>query len=242
MKLKTKKYKAILSISILTSLGTSVMMINNYGHIENNTYSSEESTQEISLNLGRDHSSLIDSNGDLWMWGKNNNKQIAKKKKSIINEPVNITQESTNPLYGKTIKAVALGGNHTVAIDSEGNLWTWGYNGNGQLGNGKQGSDPINITEQEENPIYGKTIEQVSATHTYSAAIDSTGDLWMWGDNSKGQLGNGTTTNSSTPINIKEAFNYGLNAENYTIDGITVKYSKNEIKLKADHNTTAIMN
>ena len=62
MKLKTKKYKAILSVSILTILGTSGIIINNSKSIEKETYSSKQIEQ---VALGRHHSAAIDYKGNL---------------------------------------------------------------------------------------------------------------------------------------------------------------------------------
>lgn len=101
-------------------------------------------------------------------------------------------------------KNVATGYYHTAAIKQDGTLWTWGYNEYGQLGNGSDyytdGSDatkfsPVNIAP-------GSTWESVATGWFHTVAIKSDGTLWGWGNNEKGQLGNGTTIDKNLPQQI----------------------------------------
>ena len=202
MKLKTKTYKSILSISILTSLGIGTMMTNSYEDIETNTSSSHPLEQII---IGGNHSSLIDSTGDLWMWGDNGNGKLGDGSDQDRPIPINISDQENDPFDEAQITQVVVGDQHSAAIDENGDLWMWGDNKYGQLGNGTNGPPsytPINISQQINNPLGETRIEQVSLGHLHSAAIDEDGNLWMWGWNSRSQLGDGSTTNSSTPINI----------------------------------------
>lgn len=114
----------------------------------------------------------------------------------------------TGMLTGKTAEAAekkvvktALGGTHSAAIDSEGNLWMWGSNAYGAIGNGKSGENmsvgtPIKIMSG---------VSQVSlspGTWNSSGAVTRDGNLYMWGNNRFGQLGDGTTTDSLKPKKI----------------------------------------
>ena len=100
-------------------------------------------------------------------------------------------------IMGKT-SSISVGYYHSMAIDSEGNLWTWGYNGYGQLGDGTttQRTSPVQIKQ-------GTKFTQVSASNDHGMVIDSEGNLWAWGVNDVGQLGDGTTTNKTSPVQIK---------------------------------------
>ena len=100
-------------------------------------------------------------------------------------------------IMGKT-SSISVGYYHSMAIDSEGNLWTWGYNGNGQLGDGTttNKTSPVQIKQ-------GTKFTQVSASKEHGMVIDSEGNLWAWGVNDVGQLGDGTTTNKTSPVQIK---------------------------------------
>ena len=84
---------------------------------------------------------------------------------------------------------IAAGDNHTMALESDGTLWAWGGNGQGQLGDGTwiDKNSPIQIgTDNKWVFVAG------GASHT--VALKSDGTLWAWGSNYHGELGDGTTT------------------------------------------------
>jgi hypothetical protein len=78
----------------------------------------------------------------------------------------------------------------------QGNLFTWGRNNSGALGD--------NTTTQRNIPVTtfagGANWKQVAGGGIHTAAIKTDGTLWTWGNNAYGQLGNNTTTNRSTPV------------------------------------------
>jgi len=140
------------------------------------------------VSAGWDHTAAIKTDGTLWAWGNNWFGQLGDGTTINSNTPV---QESTHASNWVTISA---GGGHTVAIKTDGSLWTWGWNILGQLGLGD--------TTNRETPVQvlpGTTWETVSAGD-HTAAIKTDGSLWAWGKNTYGQLGDGTTIDSNTPV------------------------------------------
>ena len=140
-----------------------------------------------------EHTLGIDEQGNLWAWGRNENGELGNG---------TTTRSSSIPVQikeGTKFKKVGSGHWYSLAIDEQGNLWAWGYNRNGQLGDGTTTNSSIPIQIKE-----GTKFKEVSAGLYHSLAIDEQGNLWAWGDNRYGQLGDGTTTNSSIPIQIKE--------------------------------------
>ena len=136
----------------------------------------------------------IDSKGNLWGWGYNAHAQLG-------NGQSGDQLCSQNPIQinsGVKYKDVAAGYIHTVALDIEGNLWSWGNNGYGQLGNGStlNSKRPVKINTQVK-------FDKITAGQHRSAAIDTEGNLWAWGNNTNGQLGDGTTNNRNTPVQIQ---------------------------------------
>ena len=105
-------------------------------------------------------------------------------------------------IMGKT-SSISAGSSHTLLIDSNGGLWAFGYNGNGELGDGTttQRTSPVQIKQ-------GTKFTQISAGGYYSMAIDSEENLWAWGGNGNGQLGDGTTTQRTSPVQIKQGTKY----------------------------------
>ena len=89
------------------------------------------------------------------------------------------------------------GGVHTIAIKTDGTLWSWGYNGWGQLGLGDttQRTTPTQVGTET-------TWASVSGGDYYTIAIKTDGTLWSWGYNSYGQLGLGDTSQRSTTTQV----------------------------------------
>jgi alpha-tubulin suppressor-like RCC1 family protein len=98
------------------------------------------------------------------------------------------------------VQAISVGGRHVLALGSGGTVLAWGDNTSGQLGNGTTGAGA-----SAENPVAVKGltgVTQVSAGAEHSLAVLSNGTVMAWGDNSHGELGNGTTTSSAVPVAV----------------------------------------
>jgi len=92
---------------------------------------------------------------------------------------------------------MAFGQNHALAIDKLGQVWSWGENGNGQLGDG--------TNSRRTAPVQVPGLQQataVSAGAFYSLALTADGTLWAWGSNSLGELGADTVTSRAVPIPV----------------------------------------
>ena len=94
-------------------------------------------------------------------------------------------------------KTVAMGLDHTAAITENGDLYCWGENDHGQVGNGSttDQTKPVRILEHAAS---------VSLGSHHSTAIMENGDLYCWGWNYYGQIGNGSTTDQTRPVKILE--------------------------------------
>ena len=128
---------------------------------------------------------------ELWTWGRNDFGQLGDGTTTNRSSPVTTASGGTN------WKWVDVGGNlTTVAIKTDGTLWTWGYNNSGQLGNGTTTSRSSPGTTAGG----GTNWKQVSDGGSHTAAIKTDGTLWTWGINNRGNLGDGTVTNRSSPV------------------------------------------
>jgi alpha-tubulin suppressor-like RCC1 family protein len=99
--------------------------------------------------------------------------------------------------------SVAAGDFHTCAIDTSNQAWCWGSNQYGALGNGKTAdkNKPVAVSgEFQFMAIAAGGIEGTSSPADFSCGITTRGAVYCWGYNGNGQLGNGTTTNSSVPV------------------------------------------
>ena len=109
-------------------------------------------------------------------------------------------KSSPEEVKGKKYVSVAAGYAHTLAIDEAGYLWAWGLNNYGQLGKGHTTKSSIPLEVKAGTKFIA--IAAGGVDDGFSLAIDSNGSLWAWGRNAYGQLGDGTTTNRTSPVII----------------------------------------
>ena len=149
------------------------------------------------VSAGEYHSLGLRNDGTVWAWGYNAFGQLGNNTTTNSNKAVEVLNTSGTPL--SNIVAIAAGENHSLAVDSSGNLWAWGYNNSGQLGDGTT----TNHLEAEQISLSGTMVTQVAGGGFYSLAITSTGTVLAWGANTYGELGDGTTTNRLTPVAVQ---------------------------------------
>lgn len=139
---------------------------------------------------GEDNTCAIKTDGTLWTWGRNDYGELGTNDRTARSSPVQTVAGGTN------WKQVAQGTGHTVAIKTDGTLWTWGRNNYGQLGD--------NTRTNRSSPVQtisgGTDWKQVACGRLHTAAIKTDGTLWLWGVNFQGHLGDNTTTDKSSPV------------------------------------------
>ena len=100
-----------------------------------------------------------------------------------------------------------------MAVRADGSLWVWGSNQYGARGDGTSGdniADPVQVPIPNRVTTPSRTGKHAVAVGTSAyAAIDTEGQVWMWGANWNGRLGDGTTTSRYTPARVKKSANPG---------------------------------
>ena len=132
--------------------------------------------------------------GSLYSWGSDTQGELGHSTYYVnLSGPVQVGE-------GTTWGNIAGGGGHTLATKTDGTLWSWGKNNNGQLGNGNAGN-----YERRSSPVQVgalTTWREVACGSKHSLAIKNNGTLWSWGCNFTGALGDGTTTYLSSPVQV----------------------------------------
>ncbi len=150
----------------------------------------------VSTEPGLDFTVARRSDGSLWSWGGNAGGQLGDGTITPRSTPVMIDAP-------RSWAAQSAGSAHTVAIRADGTLWSWGDNSASQLGDGTTISNllptPISVTQPSSATNDWRA---VSAGDLHTLALKTDGTLWAWGDNTSGQLGDGTTAQRTVPKQV----------------------------------------
>jgi alpha-tubulin suppressor-like RCC1 family protein len=141
---------------------------------------------------GRAHSLVLTREGNIFGWGNNTGGQFGNL--SNLSSAVPVATTMTNVLAGQRVVTVAAGVNHSVALARSGLVFCWGVNSHGQLGTGDGANynQPVVVADAG-TPMAGKPIVAISAGHQHTLALAADGQIFAWGDNAFGQLGNGSS-------------------------------------------------
>lgn len=140
----------------------------------------------------------LTDDGKVYAWGDNGYGQLGDG--TYTTRLVPVATNMSGALSGKTVKMIFTGHDQTYALDSDNKLYAWGFNGNGQLGDGTT-ADKIVPTAINMAPFNGRTIVTLSS-HYHTLAIMSDASIFAWGYNIYGMIGNGTTVDQLTPTRI----------------------------------------
>jgi len=137
----------------------------------------------------------LDSNGFVWAWGRNTVGQVGRSTGGTPQAmPVRVLRSliSTDPLDG--VIAIAANNGSAAALRQDGTVWTWGFNSNGQLGDGTLTNRAFAAPVQESSGGSLGNILTISGGTFFFLASRADGSARGWGQNANGQLGDGTTT------------------------------------------------
>ncbi len=176
----------------------------------------------------------VSSNTDIATVDKYTGKVNAKKEgkayitlKSVSGEDEAVVKVNVIGEDKKTAEKVVVGNIHSLALKQDGTIWAWGDNSNGEIGNGVANSayitEPTQVEKGEYTEVIQSTspdgsivttttkaqktlddIKDIAAGYYYNLALDAEGNVWAWGYNGYGQLGNGTTENKYIPTKIEK--------------------------------------
>ena len=182
---------------------------NNYGQLGDGSTTQRSTpvavnglTDVVALTAGGYHTCALLASGGVSCWGYNYYGQLGDGRDTTSSTPVAVN--------GLTDVVGLTGGfYHTCALLASGELLCWGYNGYGQLGNNtwSDSSKPVAVVEKDQDGmVIGNLTNVVALTAGgyHTCALLASGGVRCWGRNYYGQLGNDSTTQSSTPVAVNE--------------------------------------
>jgi alpha-tubulin suppressor-like RCC1 family protein len=179
---------------------------NYWGNLGDNTTTNRSSpvsvvggfTDWVQIAGGEQHTAAIRSNGTAWAWGQNYLGQLGNNTTTNRSSPVSVVGGFTDWVQ------VSCGSYHTVAIRANGTAWAWGSNNSGQVGDNTatSRSSPVSVVGGFTDWV------QISASSrsAFAVAIRANGTAWAWGLGASGNLGDGSTTNRSSPVSVVGGF------------------------------------
>ncbi len=149
----------------------------------------------VAIAAGQDHALALAADGTVYAWGRNQYGQLGNSFTSdYLSSAYPVYDANFNPI---SAIAVAAGGYHSLAVLANGTALAWGYNSNGQLGNGTEGANTGSATPK---PVSGLTnAVAVAAGQYHSLALLSNGRVSAWGYDLDGELGDGGSQDSDLP-------------------------------------------
>jgi alpha-tubulin suppressor-like RCC1 family protein len=195
---------------------------------------------------GGKHSLALSLDGrTIWAWGENDYGQLGI---GTASEEYQFPESAAlNNTLVKT--AIAAGYQHSLALDSNGHVWAWGADTEGQLGRNSTGLNPMPkmvVIDANETPLSGIQAIYTHPAGSSSYALAEDGTVYAWGSNTSGQLGTGDSTNRfvATPIHgLSNIIALAPGAEHVLAlreDGVVLSWGKNEYMMLGRHTETEL--
>jgi alpha-tubulin suppressor-like RCC1 family protein len=149
------------------------------------------------ISVGREHSCGVSLSGDAFCWGSNSANQLGFFTKTYSVDTAGFV------FTGATFTRIAAGGLHNCGLTTTGTTLCWGANDQGQRGDNTTLNPALDTVSSKLTAVAGGFIfDSITAGYKHTCALDGAGVAYCWGDNGFGQLGNGTTTTSVSPLPV----------------------------------------
>jgi prepilin-type N-terminal cleavage/methylation domain-containing protein len=136
------------------------------------------------------------ASGEAYCWGFGGNSNLGDGLNANSNVPVAVSRAGV--LNGKTLTDIGSGSGHSCALATDGKVYCWGNSTNGRLGYGAGGSPVIPVAVS----LAGITATQLTVGGEQGCILTTGTQIYCWGSNSAGQLGDGSTINRTTPVSV----------------------------------------
>ena len=193
------------------------------------------------LGAGSDHTCALTTSGAAYCWGRGYEGQLGDGSTTGSLTPVAVVGDHT-------FIALSLGGDrgHTCGLTSVGTAYCWGYNGSGQLGDGSTSNSAIPVAVVGGHNFVALTAAGgLLSSPSHTCGLTSNGAAYCWGDNYTGQLGDGSTTNSPTPVAVAGGLSFSALGAGFdhtcglTQSGTAYCWGYNQVGSLGDGSTTS---
>lgn len=160
-------------------------------HPDSMTLVAHSAQTPVSVMFNQNFSLMLDRAGDVWSWGVNGSGQLGL---GTCGETLdNVSRLVPNKIAAlSSVLTLAPGYDHALVLKSDGTVWAFGENGNGQLGDGTTADKDCPV--QVQGLPADATVIQVISSSASSYALDDQGRVWAWGRNQYGNLGQGSVS------------------------------------------------
>ncbi|NLA64565.1 MAG: hypothetical protein GX862_01240 [Leucobacter sp.] len=172
----------------------------------------------------------IGSDGKIYSWGANNYGQLGDGTTADRSTPALV---DTSGLGGISFTQVSGSTYHAAALGSDENVYAWGFNLSGLLGVGAGGSNQLVPAPVNTSGIGNVAFTQIGTGTTNTQGIAANGNIYSWGVNNRGQLGDGTTTDRPAPVQVNTT---GIGGVTFTRLAVGISHS---VAIGSDGNTYA---
>lgn len=157
----------------------------------------------VQIAAGDEHALALTADGKVYAWGNDVCGEIGDGHDGSCGEdkPVHVPVQVAFPDGTPPIVAIAAGSKDSLALDQNGNVWGWGDDGVGELGDGTTGVTRDTPVEADLGAAAGHIVA-IAADGYSTAALTDGGDVLTWGSGTQGALGNDGTDDSSTPVSV----------------------------------------
>jgi alpha-tubulin suppressor-like RCC1 family protein len=152
----------------------------------------------VAITAGTDKSCALDSAGAAYCWGDNSDGALGDGSTTNTNVPVH----ATGILSTKDLVRIETDDHHTCALDSTGAAYCWGLNDQGQLGDGSTTTSNTAVAVDMSGLPTGTKFADIRLGYRHTCAQTANGRTYCWGGNDRGQLGDGSTTSRSRPVEV----------------------------------------
>lgn len=188
------------SCALTTTGGVKCWGMNVHGELGDGTTTNRSAPVEVTgltsgvtaISAGGYHACALMTAGGVKCWGWNDTGQLGDDTESTRTTPVDVVG------LGSGVAAIAAGSWHTCALTDPGGVKCWGSNGSGILGNGETDNrrTPVDVVGLDNG------VTAIATGYYQTCALTTAGGVKCWGANGSGNVGDGTTTDRLTPVDV----------------------------------------